>query len=145
MARTTVPKKAETTVTKKQMNMGDVVKRLVEIKDEKSAMASREKSLNEEKDQLEIDLLAMMKDQGTAEVAVAGKRVSFKMKPFPKIINGAELWKFVKKHDRYDLYYARLKVAEYEELYHLNKDKPLPGTEVVEKVEISIRSISAAA
>lgn len=124
--------------------MGDVVNRLVAIKDEKSELAAREKTLNEEKDQLEADLLAMMQEQGTAEVAVAGKRVSFKMKPFPKITNGAELWKFVKKHDRYDLYYARLKTAEYEELYHLNKDKPLPGTEVVEKVEISIRSVSTA-
>ena len=124
--------------------MGDVVKRLVEIKDAKSALSAQERTLNAEQAQLEIDLLAMMQEQGTAEVAVAGKRVSFKMKPFPKIVNGAELWKFVKKHDRYDLYYARLKTAEYEELYHLNKDKPLPGTEVVEKAEISIRSVSTA-
>jgi hypothetical protein len=129
---------------KKVMTMGDVVNRLVEIKDEKSTMSAREKTLNEEKEQLEKDLLAMMQEQGTAEVAVAGKRVSFKLKPLPQIENGAELWKFVKKHDRYDLYYARLKQAEYEELYHLNGDKPLPGTKVVEKTEISIRSVSVA-
>lgn len=128
----------------KAVTMGDVVKRLVEIKDEKSVMAAREKKLDEERNTLEADLLRMMQDQGAAEVAVAGKRVSFKMKPFPKIVDGAALWQFVKKHNRYDLYYARLKVAEYEELYHLNKDKPLPGTEVVEKAEISIRSVSVA-
>ena len=123
--------------------MGEVVNRLLAIKEEKSQMAAREKSLNDEKDQLEADLLAMMQEQGTAEVAVVGKRVSFKMKVLPKITNGAELWKFVKKHDRYDLYYARLKQAEYEELFHLNKDKPLPGTEMVEKAEISSRSASS--
>lgn len=127
---------------KKVRTMGDLVRRLVEIKDEKAELATREKALNSEKDQLELDLLAEMQAQGTAEVAVAGKRVSFKLKPFPKITNGAELWKFVKKHDRWDLYYARLKTAEYEELYRLNKGQPLPGTEVVEKAEISIRSVS---
>ena len=142
MARTARKLKDED--VKKVMTMGDVVNRLVEIKDEKSTMSAREKTLNEEKEQLEKDLLAMMQEQGTAEVAVAGKRVSFKLKPLPQIENGAELWKFVKKHDRYDLYYARLKQAEYEELYHLNGDKPLPGTKVVEKTEISIRSVSVA-
>lgn len=128
----------------KPVTLGEVVKRLIAIKDEKAVMAAREKTLNEEKERLEADLLIMMQDQGAAEITVAGKRVSFKMKPIPKIVNGAELWKFVKKLDRYDLYYARLKTAEYEELYHLNKDKPLPGTEVIEKAEISIRSVSVA-
>jgi hypothetical protein len=130
---------------KAKQTLGDIVNRLLAIKEEKSTMAAREKTLNEEKEQLEKDLLAMMQEQGTAEVAVAGKRVSFKIKPLPQIENGAELWKFVKKHDRYDLYYARLKVAEYEELYHLNGDKPLPGTKVTEKVEISIRAVSSLA
>ncbi len=122
--------------------LGAVVDRLVSIKEEKAAMALREKDLNTEKENLEKDLLAMMVEQGTAEVTVHGKRVGFTIKPVPQIVNGAELWKFVKAHDRYDLYYARLKTAEYEELYHLNKDVPLPGTKVVEKTEISIRTVS---
>ena len=123
---------------------GDLVDRLIAIKTAKSELAAREKALNDEKEQIEADLRAMMIEQGTTEVTVNGKRVSFKIKLLPKIVNGAELWEFVKKHNRYDLYYARLKTAEYEELYHLNKDRPLPGTEVVESPEISIRSVSVA-
>ena len=123
---------------------GELVNRLVEIKEEKSEMAAREKELNAERDSIEASLRDEMVQQGTTEVTVNGKRVSFKTKLSPKITDGAALWKFVKKHDRYDLYYSRLKLAEYEELYHLNKDKPLPGTEVIETPEISIRSVSQA-
>lgn len=131
-------------VKKAPATLGDIVNELVDIKDQKAALSQQEKALNERKEALEADLLVLMQEQGAAEVTVAGKRVSFKMKPRPKIVDGAALWKYLKKLDRYDLYYARLKTAEYEELYHLNKDKPLPGTEVVTEPEISIRSVSVA-
>lgn len=132
------------TVPTKEKTLGDIVNDLLSIKDQKAALAQQEKVLNERKALLEADLLVLMQQQGASEITVNSKRVSFKLKPRPKIVDGALLWKYLKKLDRYDLYYARLKTAEYEELYHLNKDKPLPGTEVVSEPEISIRSVSVA-
>lgn len=133
-----------TAKTKSKVTMGTVVKRLIAIKDQKSDLALQEKTLNEEKAQLEHDLKLMMQAQGTKEIAVDGKRVTYKEKPIPKIVNGALLWEFLKPMNRYDIYYARLKQAEYEELLKLNKGEPLPGTEIVEVTEFSYRSVSTA-
>jgi hypothetical protein len=105
---------------------------------DRSKLTAQEKKLKEDYEVLEKELIGMMKVQKTDVSMHDNVKATLKTTHFPKITDDAQLWKYIKKHDYYHLYYRRLNQTSYEELLGLNKGQPLPGTEVSEKVSISL-------
>ena len=123
---------------KKVQTIGSLIQGMTKNVQDRAKLTAQEKKLKEDYDTLEKELISMMKEQQT-DVSMHGPvKATLKTTPYPKIIDDAQLWKYVKKHDYYHLYYRRLNQTSYEELLGLNKGQPLPGTEVSEKVSISL-------
>lgn len=126
---------------KKVQTIGSLITAMSKIKLEREKLSAADKKLVKDFDELEKELIALYKTQGTNKASQGQVLATLKITPRPKIVDDALLWKFVKKNDYYHLYYRRLNQTAYEELIALNKGVALPGTEVFEDESISLTGL----
>ena len=124
--------------TAPSMNSGDLVRRLEEIRQEKSGLNDSIKVLNEEDRELKYKLLVMMEEQGGAtRVSFDGVTASRTEMVVPVIEDFDEFSEYVIKEGALHLLQRRVSSGEFKEM--IESGQQVPGLSPYTKVDISIR------
>jgi hypothetical protein len=131
-------------MTETKTNISDLIKNLREIRDQKDALAQREKELNRQEDAVETQLLAAMEaagfsspgDKVSSEYGTATRQQKFYGKCDPE--KWPEFFKWAVANDRTDIFHRRMTDAKIVELVDLGYALP-DGVTVESRTQLSFR------
>jgi ribosomal protein S4 len=119
------------------LNIGEMIDRLADLKQQRTALNAAEKALGKEFASLEYALIQTLKEAGDLEGA-SGKnaRATVVTRTTPTVTDWEVFYAHVKAEDAFYLLEKRLTAMAYREL--LAAGEPPPGTEPFDKTVITI-------
>lgn len=119
--------------------VADIMRRMFEIRSERSEIKDRDSELFQEFERLSEQLIAKMEEQGSTRVSCKGLGTAILAKT---IVPGVDDWdavfQFIKDNDAFHLVQRRIATGAFREM--LSAGQEVPGIRQVEKVDIGLRS-----
>ncbi len=119
-------------------NLNALTKRLMEIREERRELKTRDKELSEEFDALSGEVLAIMEEMGVEATRSEHASVSISIQQMPQVKDWDAFYRYVGKNNAFYLLQKRVSSKAWAEQLELEGD--IPGTEPFEKRSINLRA-----
>lgn len=124
-------------MTNQKLTTAEIVKLMVEIRDEKRTLKAREKELNERWRSLEMELLIRLDEQGMEKAATKDGTASITETILPQVVDWDAFNAHILENDALFLLQRRPAAAAYREL--LESGEVVPGVEPYTQRSIGLR------
>ena len=122
------------------MKIDELINELVKKKQEKSALAEKDRDLSADISRLEGDIMKAMSEAGTTKAASAeGHSVTMSKKIYPAIVDWASFYKYVEDNHAFDLLHKRLSNPSFRDRWEAGE--VIPGTSQSEVWELALRTV----
>lgn len=119
------------------MQIDTLIQQYIDIKNERAALATKDKELSQQGSKLQADIMHAMSEAGTYKAATAdGHSVSMVKKTHPAIIDWAQFYEYVAETKNFDLLQKRLSAPAFRDRW--DAGTPIPGAGSSEVWELSI-------
>lgn len=123
---------------KQDLTTADLIKRLVDIREEKRKIKAREKELNDEWRTLELEALIRLDEQGMDKASVSKiGTISIGENILPQVVDWDAFGDYIIENDALYLLQRRPAAAAYREL--IASDQTVPGVEPYTQRSINLR------
>jgi hypothetical protein len=117
---------------------GDIIRQMVEVRDERRAISSRDKELVESWRSLEMELLIRLDDQGMSKASVDDVgTATITTQILPQVVDWDALFAHIQDEGAFHLLQRRPAAAAFRELH--GSGEVVPGIEPYEQRSISLR------
>lgn len=123
------------------VNLGELGDRIFSKSAEIAAIDAQRKELEQEKRELENELLAAMQAAGTDIVRGTLATVSISESVKPQIADIEKLYQFVLRKKALHLFERRISATAYRELKDQLGDKPIPGLSEFTVTKLNVRKV----
>lgn len=120
-----------------QASTGDIIKRLVEVRDERRRISNRDKELVAEWRSLELELMIRLDEQGMKKASTDDGTASITTTVLPQVVDWDAFYKYMLENDSLHLLQRRPAAAAFRELNA--SGEVIPGVEPYEQKSISLR------
>lgn len=115
----------------------DLVKRMVEVRDERRKISSRDKELIDEWRSLEMEMLTRLDEQGMEKASTADGTASINEVVLPQVVDWDEFYAYMAKENALYLLQRRPAAAAFRELN--DSGVTIPGVEPYTQRSIGLR------
>lgn len=122
--------------TNSPLKTSEIMARMFEIREEKRAMAKREKELNEEWEKLESTLMYRLDEQGSLSVSSKAGTAGISEDVVPIVEDWDSFEGYMKENDALYMLQRRIAVGAFRELVKAGQE--VPGLRAVTKRSISL-------
>lgn len=113
------------------MNLSELINQLVDVKRQRTDIASQDSELSIKAAQLESDIMHAMSEAGTTKAASeAGHSVSMSKKSVPTINDWDAFYTYVQQTKSFDLLHKRLSITAFKD--RLEQGEQVPGSSMTE-------------
>jgi len=116
---------------------GDIIERMNQLRDEKRQLNAEIKALDDEYQELEAALLAVMDGQNTQIAATKRVHASISEQVVPTVEDWDALYEYIKETDQLHLLQRRVATPAWREL--LESGEQVPGTASYTKRSVNLR------
>lgn len=124
-------------MAKQQVTTGNIVKRMIEVRDERRTIASRDKDLIVEWKSLESELILRLDDQGMESAKTAAGTASISETILPNVVDWDAFYTYMKEEDALHLLQRRPSAAAFRELN--DSGMTIPGVDAYTQRTIGLR------
>jgi len=124
-------------MAKQQVTTGNIVKRMIELRDERRTIASRDKELIAEWKSLESELLLRLDEQGMESAKTAAGTASISEIILPNVVDWDAFYAYMKEEDALHLLQRRPSAAAFRELN--DSGTTIPGVDAYTQRTIGLR------
>jgi hypothetical protein len=122
---------------KQPLTTGSLVKRMVEVRDERRKISARDKELVEEWRSLEMEMLTRLDEQGMEKASTADGTASISETVLPQVVDWDAFYAYMIEQDSLHLLQRRPAAAAFREMN--DSGQTIPGVEAYTKREIGLR------
>lgn len=119
------------------LTTGQIVARMVEIRDERRTLSARDKELIDEGKSFEMELLIRLDEQGMEKVSTPAGTASISETILPQVVDWDEFYKYMVENDALYLLQKRPAAAAFREMHE--SGQPIPGVEPFTQRTIGLR------
>jgi len=119
------------------LSTGDIIARMVDVRDERRRISSRDKELIEDWRSLEMELLLRLDDQGMKKASTDAGTASITEQILPQVVDWDALYAHIHENEAYFLLQRRPAAAAFRELNA--SGEVIPGIEPFTQRTISLR------
>jgi hypothetical protein len=113
------------------MNLSELINQLVDVKRQRTDIATQDSELSVKAAQLESDIMHAMSEAGTTKAASeAGHSVSMSKKAVPTINDWDAFYTYVQQTKSFDLLHKRLSITAFKD--RLEQGEQVPGSSMTE-------------
>lgn len=124
-------------MSEQPLTTGDIVKRMIEIRDERRRISSRDKELIDEWRSFEMEMLTRLDDQGMSKATAGAGTASIIETVLPNVADWDAFYEYMRENDALYLLQKRPAAAAFRELN--DAGKTIPGVDAYTKREIGLR------
>lgn len=122
---------------KQKITTANVVKRMVEVRDERRKISARDKELIDEWRSLEMEMITRLDEQGMEKVTTAGGTASISETVLPQVTDWDAFYQYMQDEDALYLLQRRPAAAAFRELN--DAGKTIPGVDPYTQRSIGLR------
>jgi hypothetical protein len=121
-----------------EYSLGDIIKALNEIREERRAIAARDKDLIKEWQKWELRMFIAADEQGMKQFASDVATATITVEVLPKVSDWQEVYKYIQENEAWHLLQKRISSASYRELQDAGIE--IPGVEAYNKRKVALRA-----
>ena len=126
-----------TTEALPEISLGDLIEQILAFKEAERELNQQLAELKKTRDELEAQVLQIMKDQGLERTGVSGANVIIQRKRFPQVKDWDLVYEFMYQNNAAYILQKRLLSSAVEEFEALGE--PIPGVEFYEEDQLTVR------
>jgi hypothetical protein len=121
-----------------ELTMAQLIERLVEVREERRQLSSRDKELVEEWRKLEMEAITRLGEQGMDKASVGGVgTISISKTTLPQVVDWDAFYAYIVDNDAFHMLQRRPAAAAFRELHDSGEE--VAGVEPYEQVSIGLR------
>lgn len=118
---------------------GEIIRQMLTVRDERRLIAARDKVLVAQWDGLKVQMLALLKEQGTEHTGTSAGTATKTTTKHAKVTDWDKFHAWIRESDSFHLLQRRVAEAAFREMLEAGMDAP-PGVEAVDVDDISLRA-----
>lgn len=119
------------------LTTAQIVEKMVEIREERRRISSRDKELVEEWRSLELELIIRLDEQGMEKASTKHGTASINETILPQVVDWDEFYGYIKEQDAFHMLQRRPTAAAFRELHE--SGEVVPGVEPYTQRAIGLR------
>lgn len=119
------------------LTTAEIVKKMVDIRDERRKISARDKELIDEFRPLEMELIVRLDEQGMEKASTKDGTASINETVLPQVVDWDEFYEWIKENDAFYMLQKRPAAAAFRE--HLDSGEEIAGVVAYTKREIGLR------
>lgn len=116
--------------------LGPMIDKLYALREKRLDLDKQSKIMKELEMDARNEVLALLESAGLKKASGEFATCGIKTSIIPVVSDWAQLFEYIKTHDRFDLVQKRISVLAWRETYE--NTELIPGTEAVENIDISL-------